>query len=975
MKNRVELRNYIRFQLTQLGASNGAHAFEQLCFELARLRHVPNLLPATGPVQSGGDQGRDFETYRTFLAGSAIASSSFAARASQDLVVGACTLERNNLPAKVKRDLKSMFGAGETPAQVIYFCQADLPVAQRHKLQTHCRDTYGAALEIHDGQAIADQLADPDTFWIAVQYLAIPADFYPEEAQDEDYAKLKSRWLVKDGEPPLDYADFLDVKLGLRTATFEESVRQDLEGWIGLMRGFEAYVPSGRLRQKARYEISVAELRGRGNLDPARSLVEAFFEALPKEDPRAVELLDGAVLCVYGWGAVLQKQTTIDVEQIQAWGRDVAHLVDTALAGTTRRGEKCTLLEAKAMLAGLTAITAGPKAALANVLSAWSEVLKLVEETPQFPIAHIAELVDRFAPVFADQPAFRPFRDQVEELVETRSGQHAVAARSYRRALAQFEAGNRLATIDELQKAKRGWFSGDEMAKSVTAMLLLAEAYAALNLHAAARYYAAGAAYIAVNSDDEDVRALTPLASLMLAGSFLGAGEGMSFLKAFGVAVQIFGVLTPNAEGPARNEIDEGLVKAAIFVHVARRLAPNLQADLERLVSSVPVKRDEFEANVTLVAAPDSAWGLDDDTALEAQVASGFGVSPFADLGEAREIGWAALGIQWRVTSSADPDTWTAALSLAAILQILQVELAGAELLIVPTTATLQVTLGDVRRPEVRESRSEHLGWEVMMPRTPNPTDDGTSDAIGVVATVLGEASVMSEKQFKAAFGDAFERGLTYRANSVRPAREMMAFAQQQLGEEPARLRALPPRPLLGEATPPEPPELAWPRTPGPGYSKAKAREALTNRYRRPYEMAGPTLRRVLADERVRRLLRDVRAQGYRDWQILGAVLSMVLQFQAEAGLKNPRNLAALTEAVRLRGLREERPDDAVFDPASITAESLEAALISSVAACLRTWGLQLNRMSLDPKGVRCLLDVRYGQGEDDIPHDDILAM
>lgn len=974
MKDRVQLRNYIRYQLTQLGATNGAHAFEQLCFELARLRHVPNLLPATGPVQSGGDQGRDFESYRTFLAGSAIATTSFAARAAQELVVGACTLERNNLPAKVKRDLKTMFETGEKPGQVIYFCQADLPVAQRHKLQLHCRDTYGARLEIHDGQAIADQLADSDTFWIAVQYLAIPADFCPEEALDDDYAKLKAQWLAADAEPPLDYSDFLDVKLGLRTATFEATVRQDLERWIALMRGFEACVPSPRLKQKARYEVAVAELRGRGDLDHARPLMDAFFEQLASEEVRAVDLLDGAVLSVYAWGAVLHKQTTIDLAQVQAWGSQVAQLVEAAETGTNRRGERCTLLESKAMLAGLTAITEGADAALAHVLSAWTNVLLLVEETPQYPIAHIAELVDRLAPVFSAQAAFRPLRNRIEELVETRSGQHAVAARSYRRALAQFEAGNRLAAIDELQKAKRGWFSGDEMPKSVMAMLLLAEGYAALNLHAAARYYAAGAAYIAVHSDDEEVRALTPLASLMLADSFRAAGEGMSFLKVFISALQIFGALTPNAEDAARNQIDEVLLKAVVFVHVARRLAPELTADIARLLEALPVPRDEFEAQVNLAGTTDSAWGLADDSALDAQVASAFGVSPFADLGEQRELTWAALGIQWTVASSADPATWAAALSLAAILQILQVELAEAELLLIPTSATLEVSLGDVRRPQVRESRGESLGWHVMMPRTPDANDDGLSDAMVVVATVLGEASVMSENQFHAAFEGAFERGLTYRASSVRPAREMMFFALEQLGDEAARLRAHPPRILANAVVPSEPKELAWPTTPGPGYTKEKALEALANRYRRPFEMAGPTLRRVLSDDRVRGLLKDVRARGYRDWQIIGALMSMIVQFQAEAGLESPRDIAALREAFHKRSLRNEGPDDPVFDEATITAESLQAVLHSSTAACLHTWGLRLNRMSLDPDGVRRLLDVRYRQAEDDIPHDDILA-
>jgi hypothetical protein len=72
MKNRIELRAYIRYQLAQLGARNGEHEFENLSFELARLRHVSNLQPATGPVKAGGDQGRDFESYRTYLASTAL---------------------------------------------------------------------------------------------------------------------------------------------------------------------------------------------------------------------------------------------------------------------------------------------------------------------------------------------------------------------------------------------------------------------------------------------------------------------------------------------------------------------------------------------------------------------------------------------------------------------------------------------------------------------------------------------------------------------------------------------------------------------------------------------------------------------------------------------------------------------------------------------------------------------------------------
>ena len=89
---RNDLKSYIRYQLSQLSAQNAEHVFERLAFDLARVRIASNLLPATGPVQSGGDQGRDFESYHSYLAGSSLTNSSFAGLVSQEIVVGAVTL-------------------------------------------------------------------------------------------------------------------------------------------------------------------------------------------------------------------------------------------------------------------------------------------------------------------------------------------------------------------------------------------------------------------------------------------------------------------------------------------------------------------------------------------------------------------------------------------------------------------------------------------------------------------------------------------------------------------------------------------------------------------------------------------------------------------------------------------------------------------------------------------------------------------
>ena len=100
----TELAKYIRFQLGELRAQNKHHEFEHLARQFARLRICENILPATGPVGAGGDKGRDFETYRTYLASTPIATSTFLGLAKDKKLVFSCSLQQD-IAQKVKSDV------------------------------------------------------------------------------------------------------------------------------------------------------------------------------------------------------------------------------------------------------------------------------------------------------------------------------------------------------------------------------------------------------------------------------------------------------------------------------------------------------------------------------------------------------------------------------------------------------------------------------------------------------------------------------------------------------------------------------------------------------------------------------------------------------------------------------------------------------------------------------------------------------
>jgi energy-coupling factor transporter ATP-binding protein EcfA2 len=154
-----EVRNRIRFGLDQLRAANRHHDFEPLCLAFANARLGGHFVPATGPVSAGGDQGRDFESYRRV-----------SARPGEPKVAVLCTTQQKCLPAKIRADLAKNAGV----ADLVYaFLTADLPVSQIHALQAEAEANHGIHLEVFDGNRLATLLAAPDLAETAYRLLRI----------------------------------------------------------------------------------------------------------------------------------------------------------------------------------------------------------------------------------------------------------------------------------------------------------------------------------------------------------------------------------------------------------------------------------------------------------------------------------------------------------------------------------------------------------------------------------------------------------------------------------------------------------------------------------------------------------------------------------------------------------------------------------------------------------------------------------
>jgi hypothetical protein len=967
-KNRYELRQYLRFQLEQMSAKNQQHQFEELALELARQTITRRIVPATGPVQAGGDQGRDFESYRTYLASTPIASSLSAAAEGADTLVFGCTLDKA-LTNKLKRDLRSMFGGAPKPTAVYYYAVPDLPVAKRHNLQKLCRDTYDAHLEVFDGQAIANLLAEPENFWIAEQFLSVPADMFPTVEADADYAALRHRWLDEAREIG-SYSDFIEVKRGLRRATFSPELRADLGLWSDLLK--ETLGKFGPvIERKALYEIAVAQLRGRGSLDSAAWAVTRFYEILDEEPPPN-EVEDATVLASYAVSARLQGEFNAPTELVEGWREKARAAIKRSLAGDINDGSRYRLLLVRGHLDFDELGTDDVDERADRLLRHWEAAAKIAATSPFADIDALVGLLEMVLPIIGDHPRYRDLADRVDAIVAERAGKFAGAEQGRNRAIQYLKADKLTLAVDQLQRAKDGWFSAETMRGSVLAMLNLAECYALLHLPLASRYYAATALHLAGRSDDESLRPLVAEAAFLVADSYLLNGEGLSYLASFGGAAELhMHFATDPEELEQHADFSAGLAQAAQMRTILVKSAPELEGVADAILDGW--KLDGAYANSIKQLGSKPPWGTMSLPEIETLLAEQLGQGLFGDVGGSVKYQWHALGISWSVEAAEDARLDAERFGVA--LQIALVDLSDRDLLIIPSDVHIRIEIEGVEPSSLRQDPDNGTSrFIITLPEGGDQTEE-VERTFAMTATTVAQSTALPFVDFKAILDEKMERGLLTRAFWVQPVsallkdiRELLIPNMPDLSQQPVVALAVAPALVH--------PDLAWRSAPAPGYSREKSMQALVNRYRR----TGPVVRAIapllMREEQSREVLQTCRAEGTLDWQLCNCIFNFTLNAAMEDELGGPL-LGGTPDAqgVMNRAIKRiENGEMPKVDLAKFDRTFVDFQLGLNTLATLKGWGLEIHRRTPDSIAAKRFLDARYMNSSDDIDHEDFFG-
>lgn len=977
MKNIVELIKYIRFQLSQLRSQNKHHEFEHLSRHFARLRVCENIIPATGPVSAGGDQGRDFETYRTYLSSTPIANSTFLGFARDKKLVFACSLEQNIVP-KIKADISTLCGGLQKIDEIFYFCEADVPVAKRHKLQEWALDNFNTELELFDGQALSELLTDLDVFWIAEEYLEIPSELYPSlESQGSTYEKFKQRWLIQN-ETPHSYSDFFQVKYGLRRATFRKKAKPDLLNWISKMEVFLDHPIHSALRRRATYEICVASLRGLNNLTEKRSLVEDYLSQINKIDILS-DLFDTTVLLSYCSSAFTYNHFDIQVEKLFEWSKILITNIESKLNEEIGPGTKCQLLQIRGY-ASILQFRHGttPEIDFDECFEWWSRLLTEVDKAPLFPLEDFADLLTSITQFMGEDERFIELTQKTDELLEVRSSGFIAAEKCRDRAMAYFDNNNYLLAIRQLHNAKIKWFSAETIRGSLLSLLTLSECYQRLNLIYPAKYYASCTAFLAAHHDDDKIKYLIPRALFMLANNCYKGGEWLTFIHIIRSALIAHHMFD---ERPLDIKYDDEL--QIIFGHgviiqsLARRFDKSIEKAFKKIFSEWPIDDSLREAIENLAREHSEDWEKLSDNDIWDLAQKQISGRPFSDVGKRREISWKALSISWKVVFDNEYLTTCISEEFVSTLQIILADIAVRDFMLLPTKVLIYTSVIDALEIDIKELPDNEVStWRVGFPKKwikdKEFLDQFQSDILGLAFIILEYCSVLKYENIMQELERTFSEGLSSKTFIIRPYSELYAaFLSEDNFNSPYRGSLTPLLPDM-QFESQESDQLKWIDEDGPGYSVERAKEIVLSRYQNTIKPIRLTLPKLLKDDGFRRVITQLRNKGYLDWKILLLVCNICLNYRLNQLMPPYSSLEKQKEIGQSLMFREEKESDIEVPASVFTQENIAIQEKLMVAAIAKTWGLELYQKTPDFNAIEKLLDARYHNSEMDVEHEDI---
>jgi len=961
-----KVKEHIKFSLDNLRVKNAFHDFETICRYFSRKRLGLNILPATGPVSAGGDQGRDFETYTIIPEVQHIVGKDKPIVTKE--AAFACTIRSDGLSTKIKSDVKTIIEQGR-PIEIIYFFSVkDIDISKRHKLQKWAFDKYNIKLEIFDGEALSEELASNDLFWIAEEYLGIPADIFPE-VDDIDYLKTKEKW--KEREPKIpNYAELDEVKSLARRALFDKDFNQDLPFWSSKLEKFlDIDTASSGFRRKILYELVALRMRGMRDLRGREKYVSDYFNLCPSFNNQ-IEAQEACVVWSYAYGASIRGAGKFESDDLKRWREVIENYTEEELKKDYPKSIKAVLYELK----GNLSIANPYQRNIDEGMEWWLRLASIIRETPLFPLERFSDLLTSIIDFVGDHPKFGELTSKIDKLLAKRVGGFAVAEKCRDRAIKYRKNGDPIKALQELHKAKINWFAQETLYGSLLSMMLISEIYFELGLIYAAKYYAMVIFFIASRSTEDKTKPFITRGLSKLSECEYANGEWAHFLEHTEFTLKLMGVYSKNLDDPVAGEIYEKQLFYAANVYTFTHILD--KGEIFKYVQKRIAAWDIDELSNDLIPIAEESWSKASTDGLIHKIQSKFRGFPFNDVGLQKESKWEANGIKWRFVWGNDLQKNAKAEQLICLIQVLLAEIADKDLYLLKTDAEVRINFGD--RFHIERQPSNNVSkWLVTLPlQSPQDRDkiqDHNSHTLGIAAAIVADLSLLPSENVISELKNLFKEGLTskvFSGNSYEVVymnatprdlyKEMIALYQMDY------LRSISFSPKIHKA-------LSWKDSLLQEYDHKEELKRIRSRYERSMVPIRKTLQKLNKESSFKEAVGRLRGDNWKDWHILMALATIAVNYRV-----NKIGYSGLEKMNELfwEQLETEESEASISVPISEFHEkAIRNALSMTMLSTLKKLGLEPKTETPNMKAIQTFMGQRLNYWDNDIEHEDMFKI
>lgn len=966
----TELQQQIRFSISQLSALNGQADFEKICLHFSRARIHKNILPATGPVQAGGDQGRDFETFHTYLSKTPEASSFFVGAFSEYAVGFACSLQKHPTKKKGKifSDVKTIISTGTKVERIYFFSGEDIPVAYRHKCQKEIKDEFKVELDIIDAQALSLHLTDADLFWIAIQYLKVPSEAFPKREDKDWYTDILREYQNRSNLPDT-FEEFSDIKTAIRRIYKDKDFKADLLFWLPKLDEIIDKSPLPNfLKRKATYEKFVASLIGLDNIDGQEQNIEKYFADFDKYTSPA-DLEDSQVLLSFCYNSLYMGRHHLPKEFLDTIANRLEALLIKRLKSVENIDTRCTLIEIHASFLFHDQRNGRDYPLnMGNYVRKLSELLPLLGDSQFFPIGHfldrLNEILRIFSNISVDIEDLEKFIAKIDIIFEKKGGGEVLANKLRERADSYLESKQYFKALQTLHELKIKWYNFETFKGSIISCLLIAHSYHKLNLFFASKYYALVAAYLSLSPKKIYHELYLEGISVACDCEYL-TGSWMQFLNLTDLHAISHFRMTKDFDIYKHEDMHKLLYYPAIVLECSHSFLPEVTEDIENTISKWGFMKDDIEE--LRVKIKENFNTGDKQIILEEIRKQLFGV-PFNDAGKIRHITFNASGCDFHFSFENKFELNGIAEEFICSLQILLADLFHEDLYLIPGKIKAELVLGRGSQPNFDTIPSnEETTWRIeLVPFKGKNLEELRKHEfhyLVIAQAILYEVSLLPDIEYRAIVEKKLiQENLTSKLSFGRPYEDLYQQHAKESKSSKQKKSLFIDNPTEDLLKPIVNNKLPWKSGVAKKYNPAQVSIDIGNRIASLKTTLSVTLPKLKKDKNFLSTVKQLKDDGWLDWQILHAVGMIVFNFKARFTHATKPSIEKIQELYH----RNEKDWYEDIPLGVLSIERLKRELETLfVTTMLPSLGLQNHSETPNGKAITTLLKERFNFFED----------